>query len=218
VSEAPTTGEFSIEQYRELLRAIRTGGYRYAFFDESPAAGDLFLRHDVDLSLRSALAMAEVEAEENVQSTWFLMTRSTFYNLASSEGEHALARLRELGHRIGQHAVHPQLDLDERFDGVVAWHNPEPSFMQDEIPGAVNVMRPPFFDSDHYRSDSNQNWRGTSPREGLARGDYAWLQLLIHPEIWVYPGGTMRETMEAFLDDDRAARFEQLGRDRIDLS
>jgi hypothetical protein len=34
----------------------------------------------------------------------------------------------------------------------------------------------------------------------------------------VYPGGTMRETMEAFLDDDRAARLKQLGRDRIDLS
>jgi hypothetical protein len=218
VSDAPTRGEFSIEQYRELLRAIRTGGYRFAFFDESPAPGDVLLRHDVDLSLRSALAMAEVEAEENVQSTWFLMTRSTFYNLDSAEGTHALARLRELGHRIGHHAVHPQLDLDERFERVVAWHNPDPSFMRLEIPGAVNVMRPPFFDSDHYRSDSNQNWRGASPREALARGDYEWLQLLIHPEIWVYPGGTMRETMEAFLEDDRAARLEQLRRDRIDLS
>jgi hypothetical protein len=211
-------GEFSIERYRELLHAIRAGGYRFAFFDESPAAGDLFLRHDVDLSLRSALAMAEVEAEENVRSSWFLMTRSNFYNLDSSEGVRALARLRELGHRIGHHAVHPQLDLDERFDRTVSWHNPEPSFMHIEIPDAVNVMRAPFFQRGNYRSDSNQNWRGTSPLEALARGDYEWLQLLIHPEIWVYPGGTMRETMEAFLEDDRAARLEQLGRDRIDLS
>jgi hypothetical protein len=114
--------------------------------------------------------------------------------------------------------LHPQVDLDERFERVVAWHNPEPAFMHDEIPGAVIVMRPPFFEEAHYRSDSNQNWRGTSPQDALARGDYEWLQLLIHPEIWVYPGGTMRETMEAFLDDDRAARREQLGRDRIDLS
>jgi hypothetical protein len=212
------TGEFSIAQYRELLRAIRTGGYRYAFFDESPAAGILFLRHDVDLSLQAALVMAEVEAEENVQSTWFLMTRSVFYNLNSSEGEHALVRLRELGHRVGHHALHPRLDLDDRFDRVVAWHNPEPSFMHIEIPDAVNVMRPPFFEGGHYRSDSNQTWRGASPLQALARGDYEWLQLLIHPEIWVYPGGTMRETMEAFLDADRAARLEELGRDRIDLS
>ena len=31
------------------------------------------------------------------------MTRSVFYNLASAEGERALERLRELGHRIGLH-------------------------------------------------------------------------------------------------------------------
>ena len=90
--------------------------------------------------------------------------------------------------------------------------------MDVDIPGAANVMRPPFFDQDHYRSDSNQDWRGASPQQRLARGDYEWLQLLIHPEIWVYPGKTMRETMGAFLDADRAARLEQLGRDRIDLS
>jgi hypothetical protein len=212
------SGEFTMQRYRDLLSAIKAGGYRFAFYDAPPAAGDVFLRHDVDLSLRAALAMAEVEAEEDVRSTWFLMTRSLFYNLDSSEGEHALARLRELGHRVGHHALHPQLDLDDRFDRVVAWHNPEPAFMEIEIPGAVNVMRAPFFDAEHYRSDSNQNWRGTNPQEGLARGEYEWLQLLIHPEIWVYEGGTMRETMEAFLDADRAARFEQLGRDRIDLS
>jgi hypothetical protein len=209
---------FELDSYRSLLRAIRTGGYRFAFFEAPPGAGDVFLRHDVDLSLPAALAIAEVEAEESVHSTFFLMTRSTFYNLDSCEGELALARLRELGHRVGHHAVHPQVDLDERFDRLVAWHNPDPEFMDLEIPGAVNVMRPPFFDQDHYRSDSNQDWRGPSPQEPLERGDYEWLQLLIHPEIWVYAGATMRETMEAFLDADRAARLELLGRDRIDLS
>ena len=209
---------FSVAGYRELLRAAKAGGYRFAFFDRPPAPGDLLLRHDVDLSLGAALAMAEVEAEEGVQSTWFLMTRSTFYNLASSEGEHLLGRLRELGHRVGHHGVHPHVDLDDRFDRVVAWHNPEREFMDSEIPGAVNVMRPPFFDGDHYRSDSNQDWRGASPRDSLARGEYAWLQLLIHPEVWMYEGDTMRETMEAFLDADRAARLEHLRNDRIDLS
>jgi len=212
------TPGFTMERYRDLLRAAHAGGYRFAFFDESPRAGDVLLRHDVDLSLSAALAMGEVEAEEHVQSTFFLMTRSTFYNLDSSDGVHALTRLRELGHRVGHHAVHPQVDLDERFDRLAAWHNPEPEFMDTEIPGAVNVMRPPFFDRAHYRSDSNQDWRGASPQEPLAAGEYEWLQLLIHPEIWVYPGATMRETMEAFLDADRAARFEQLARDRIDLS
>ena len=62
--------------------------------------------------------MAEVEAAHGASATYFLMTRSVFYNLASAEGERALARLRELGHRVGLHAVHPHVDLDERFDPV----------------------------------------------------------------------------------------------------
>ena len=210
--------EFSLAHYRELLQAAKAGGYRWAGFDRPPEAGDLILRHDVDLSLVGALAVAEVEASEGAWSTWFLMTRSVFYNLGSSEGERAIARLRELGHRVAHHAVYPHVDLDDRFDPVVAWHNPDPEYMKAPIDGVVNVMEPPFFDPEHYRSDSNQAWRHGCPHEDLAAGRFEWLQLLTHPEIWAFEGGTMRETMESMLDADRAARFEHLRDDRIDLS
>ena len=146
------------------------------------------------------------------------MTRSVFYNLASPEGERALARLRELGHRVGLHAVHPQLDLDERFDPVVAWHNPDPEFMREPLDGAVNAMQAPYFDPDHYRSDSNQHWRSGCPHEELAAGRFEWLQLLTHPEIWAYPGATMRETMLAMLDAERERDLARLAEDRIDLT
>jgi hypothetical protein len=212
------TCDFSLAHYRELLQAAKAGGYRWAGFDRAPQAGDLILRHDVDLSLDGALAMAEVEASAGAWSTWFLMTRSVFYNLGSSEGEQAIARLRELGHRVAHHAVYPHVDLDERFDPVVAWHNPDPEYMKAPIHGAVNVMEAPFFDPEHYRSDSNQAWRHGCPHEQLATGGFEWLQLLTHPEIWAFDGGTMRESMESMLDADRAARLEHLRRDRIDLS
>ena len=209
---------FDLAHYRELVRAAKFGGYQFAGFDRTPKAGDLILRHDVDLSLDAALAVAEVEAEEEAWSTWFLMTRSVFYNLASTEGERTIERLRELGHRVALHAVYPHLDLDERFDPVVAWHNPDPDFMRADIRGAVNVMSEPFFDPDHYRSDSNQNWRHGCPHEQLARGEFEWLQLLTHPAIWAFEGATMRESMDSFLEADRAARLEYLRHDRIDLS
>jgi hypothetical protein len=90
--------------------------------------------------------------------------------------------------------------------------------MQAEIPGAVNVMRPPFFDPGHYRSDSNQHWRSGCPHEPLARGELEWVQLLTHPEIWAFEGATMRESMISFLDADREARLEHVRNDRIDLS
>jgi hypothetical protein len=210
--------EFSLAHYSELLAAAKAGGYRFAGFDESPQAGDLLLRHDVDLSLDAAVQMAEVEAAAGAWSTWFLLTRSVFYNLDSSEGEAAQERLRGLGHRVAHHAVWPHVDLDSRFEPVVAWHNPDPEFMQAEVPGAVNVMRPPFFDPATYRSDSNQHWRHGCPHDELAAGAFPWLQLLTHPEIWAYPGDTMGATMRAFLDSDRDARLEHLRADRIDLT
>jgi hypothetical protein len=212
------TCDFSLGHYRELLRAARDGGYRWGGFDAAPEPGVVILRHDVDLSLAGALAMAEAEAEEGAWSTWFLMTRSVFYNLASSEGERAIARLRELGHRVAHHAVWPHVDLDVRFEPVVAWHNPDPEYMRASIEGAVNVMEPPFFDPDRYRSDSNQHWRHGCPHEALAGGEFEWLQLLTHPEIWAFDGATMRESMESMLDADRASRLEHLRNDRIDLS
>jgi hypothetical protein len=212
------TCDFSLEHYRVLVQAAKSGGYRFAGFDRAPEPGDLILRHDVDLSLEAALAMAELEAEEGVWSTWFLMTRSVFYNLDSKEGEHAIARLRELGHRVAHHAVWPDIDLDDRFDKVVAWHNPDPEYMKTPIDGAVNVMEAPFFDPDHYRSDSNQHWRHGCPDEDLREHRFEWLQLLTHPEIWAFAGATMRESMESMLDADRAARYEHLRDDRIDLS
>jgi hypothetical protein len=212
------TCDFSLGHYRDLLRAAKGGGYRFAGFDRPPERGDLILRHDVDLSLAAALAVAELEADEGAWSTYFLMTRSVFYNLASKEGVAAIARLRELGHRVAHHAVWPDVDLDDRFDNVVAWHNPDPEYMRAPIEGVVNVMEAPYFDPDHYRSDSNQHWRNGCPHEQLARGDFEWLQLLTHPEIWAFDGATMRESMETFLDADRAARLEHLRNDRIDLS
>jgi hypothetical protein len=210
--------DFSLRHYGELLEAARAGGYRFAGFDRAPEAGDLLLRHDVDLSLDAALAMAEIEAAEGAWSTWFLMTRSVFYNLDSPAGERAIERLRALGHRVAHHAVWPDVDLDERFEPALAWHNPDPEYMGAPIEGAANVMTLPWFDPERYRSDSNQRWRHGCPHEELAGGTLDWLQLLVHPEIWVYEGATMGETMTSFLDADRAARLELLREDRIDLS
>jgi hypothetical protein len=209
---------FDLGHYAELLDAARAGGYRFAAFDAPPRPGDLLLRHDVDLSLDAALRLAELERSHGATATYFLMTESVFYNLASREGAGAIARLRDLGHRVGLHAVYPNAALDERFDPVVAWHNPDPEYMSAPITGAVNVMQDGYFDPATYRSDSNQHWRSGCPHAELRSGAFAWLQLLTHPEIWVYPGETMGQSMRAMLDAERERRLAQLADDRIDLA
>lgn len=206
---------FDLTHYRELLAA---GDYSWATFDREPRAGDLFLRHDVDLSLDAALAMARIEQELGAHATYFLMTESRFYNLDSHAGRDAIAELRELGHAVGLHAVYPNARVDERFDPVIAWHNPDPGYMSEPIDRAVNVMQSPWFTPGHYRSDSNHHWREGCPHDELASGALDWLQLLVHPEIWVYEGTTMRETMEAMLEAKRNEWVEALIDDRIDMT
>jgi hypothetical protein len=209
---------FDLGHYREILEAGQAGGYRFKPFGEGPERGDLFLRHDIDLSLDAALQMAELESELGVSATYLLMTKSVFYNLASSEGVAAIARLRELGHAVGLHAVYPKVELDDRFDGVVSWHNPQAEYMSERISGAINVYAEPHFSRPMYRSDSNQHWRSGCPHEELRGGGFPWLQILVHPEIWVYPGATMGQTMGAMVEAQKARRFEQLVGDGIDLS
>jgi len=209
---------FDLRHYREILEAAQAGGYRFAAFGDSPERGDLFLRHDIDLSIGAALTMAELEAELGVRTTYLLMTESVFYNLASAEGVAAIERLRELGHRIGLHAVHPHVELDDRFEPVISWHNPGPEYMSEEIPGAINVYGERYFSPQTYRSDSNQRWRSGCPHEELRVGSFPWLQILIHPEIWVYPGTTMGQTMRAMVEAEKARRLEQLADDGIDLA
>ena len=210
---------FDLGHYAEMLAAAKAGGYRFATFEGTPQEGTVLLRHDVDLSLDAALRMAELEHAAGAAATYFLMTESVFYNLDSKEGVAAIAHLRELGHRVGLHAVYPSAPLDERFDPVVAWHNPDPEYMRAPLAdGRVNVMQDPWFDPATYRSDSNQHWRSGCPHDDLAAGSFPWLQLLTHPEIWAYPGETMGQTMRAMLDAERERRLQQLADDRIDLT
>ena len=161
---------FDLEHYRELLDAATAGGYRYATFEAEPAAGDLLLRHDVDLSLEAALALARLEHERGARATYFLMTESVFYNLRSEQGRETLRELRGLGHAVGLHAVYPRASRDDRFDAVVAWHNPDSEYVHEPVSGFVNVMQAPWFTKGKYRSDSNQHWREGCPHEELRLG------------------------------------------------
>ena len=180
----------------------------------------MILRHDVDLSLDAAVRMAELEHDAGAAATYFLMTESVFYNLDSSEGVAAIdAPARSSGTASRCTPSTRTRRCDERFDPVVAWHNPDPEYMRAPLAdGRINVMQEPWFDPATYRSDSNQHWRSGCPHDELRAGAFPWLQLLTHPEIWAYPGETMGQTMRAMLEAEKARRLQQLADDRIDLS
>ena len=190
--------------YRELLAAARAGGYRFAFFDHEPAPGDLFLRHDVDMSLDAAVTDGGARSGRGDDGDVLLDDPR---RLLQPRRLHRAARdSRGSASSATASGCMPSIrtrTLDASFDPVIAWHTPDPDFMTLPVGGALNVMQPPWFDPATYRSDSNQHWRSGCPHDELAAGSFPLLQLLVHPEIWVYEGATMRETMEALLDAER---------------
>ena len=210
---------FDLDHYRELLEAAQAGGYRFAFFEGAPSEGDLILRHDVDLSLDAALRMAELEADAGAQRD--VLPDDRLGLLQPRARTRASARSRGCASSATASACTPSTRASTSTSAStrsLAWHNPDPEYMRAPVDGAINVMEAPWFDPETYRSDSNQHWRSGCPHEELRAGAFPWLQLLTHPEIWVYPGTRMGETMRAMLEEEKERRLDQLAADRIDLS
>ena len=136
------------------------------------------------------------------------MTESVFYNLASSEGVAAIARLRELGHRVGLHAVYPTRRARRAASTPSSpGTTPTPAYMTAPIPGAVNVMQERVLRPADATARTRTSAGAPAARTRSSRaGAFPWLQLLVHPEIWVYPGSTMGQTMRAMLDAERERR------------
>ena len=157
--------DFSLAHYRELLARRGPAATARPGSTAPPVAGDLILRHDVDLSLDAGAGgrrgrgrggrVVDVVPDDAVGLLQPRLARGRARGCAAAV----------LGGRIAHHAVWPDVDLDARFDPVVAWHNPDPEYMRAPIAGAVNVMTAPWFDPDHYRSDSNAHWRHGCPHE-----------------------------------------------------
>lgn len=95
---------FTYNDYRKLMTLLRDNGYAFAnYHNFAEHKRCVIMRHDVDNSLPQAVRMAELEAENGVQSTFFVLLRTDFYNVASASAQKMLRRILALGHEIGLH-------------------------------------------------------------------------------------------------------------------
>ena len=81
--------DFQLSGYGRILKAALESGYRFVSFEQIGREElDLscVLRHDVDSELLGCGPMLDVERSLGVRATYFVMTRSTAYNLFSVEG------------------------------------------------------------------------------------------------------------------------------------
>lgn len=90
--------DFSLAMYAELCKALQahpvvTVQYYLSHMPKSPC---IVLRHDVDRSLKNALAMAKLEQEYGISSTYYFRYPNTF-------NSKVIEQIYSLGHEIGYH-------------------------------------------------------------------------------------------------------------------
>lgn len=238
--------EFTYAAYRGLLTLLKEQGYPftdYHAYEQHPRC--VILRHDIDNSLPQALRLAELEAEEGVKSTWFVLLRTDFYNPASAASQKALRRIRELGHEIGLHfdemaytgesgigtyASSSTEELIAHEAGILAdicgcpittvsMHRPSKATLEADlkIPGMVNSYGQTFFQDFKYLSDSRRRWR--EPAEEIIRsGEYDRLHILTHAFWYHEQEQDITESVGAFIRSANAERYEQMMENITDLT
>lgn len=113
--------EYTYSAYSELINSLKLNGYspiRFCDVSEkivSPA----IIRHDVDLDLKKALEIAQLENDLGVKSTYFVLISSEYYNLLAGENLRSVFRILELGHEIGLHFDISAYDKDISLEEVM---------------------------------------------------------------------------------------------------
>lgn len=199
---------FTEHEYRELLRIAREK-WEFVSYESYRRSGRICLwRHDLDFSVHRAYRLAQIEAEERVSSTYFILLHSNFYNALEGEVFDLIVQILQLGHRIGLHfdpgfyKDRPQpIDelltfersvLETSFQTEVnafSLHNPTVgdwlSYFKDEnIGGMVNAYSNYIKDNFFYCSDSNGFWRFQSLRKVVEEEIEEKLHILTHAAWW----------------------------------
>lgn len=233
--------KFTYQGYRDLLTLLRGQGYAFRnYHNYKDASKCVILRHDVDASLSQAVKLAKLEAAEGISSTWFVLLRTNFYNVASKDSLEKLHRIQSLGHEIGLHfdeAAYAQtLGTDEVIQSIivecgllsallgtevssVSMHRPSQTTLEADyhIPGIINSYGKTFFRDFKYLSDSRRRWR--EPVEEIIRsGQYDRLHILTHAFCYYEKEKNFSQVVREFVCSANRERYWQLAENMTDIN
>jgi hypothetical protein len=199
--------DFTMETYRriaQLATSFAPASYREIPWEEN----FILFRHDVDVSLNRALALANIDAELGLRSTFFIDPLGQYYSAFEPDQRKILFEILDLGHDIGlhfdssRHPIDTERNLEEalKFESKVlakavaeplafSFHNPSEvdlAFKKDSYAGIPNAYSEKLFTQAVYTSDSNGYWRHTPIFDVLFESlGIKPVQVLTHPEWWL---------------------------------
>lgn len=227
----PVSFPFTNQGYKDLILSLRAHGYTFAnYHNWHEFSKPVIIRHDIDNSLEKALQLAKIENEMGLQSTYFVLLTSEFYNVFSARAHGCLKELQALGHSIGlhfdekrypasfgdpkkckEHILQEASVLAHELDTpimVVSMHRPSREMLEADlsIPGMVNSYGNVFFKEFKYLSDSRRCWR-EPVADIIAQEKFPKLHILTHP-FWYYnQEKSLWETVTEFIKEGAKARY-----------
>lgn len=182
----------------------------------------IILRHDVDVSLKHALSMAEMEADHDLRSTYFILFHGAYYNALSDRNVSIIRKISDLGHEIGLHydtsflhgSVNKKIktidyeikileNIIEKSIVSIVQHDPSTSpDLRMQIPRKfIDPMKSAIFRNISYISDSVQNWRKGCMCKHV--GNEKQLQILTHPIWWNEHHKNRKTILREFIDSEK---------------
>tara|TARA_B100000886_G_scaffold339732_1_gene306092 strand:+ start:6457 stop:8334 length:1878 start_codon:yes stop_codon:yes gene_type:complete len=204
---------FSYENYIKISKNLLNKGYKFSFFDEFGSQPNnekniVLMRHDIDMSLESALQLAKIENAIGVKSTYFFMISNNFYNVLSRESKIIISEILSLGHAAGLHfdikaysdfddagsicsSCHKEAEiLSNWFETpikVISFHRPNKFILEGSSQVSAPLLHtymPRFTKKIKYFSDSSGSWRFGHPLDSKEFFQSKSLHILTHPIWW----------------------------------
>lgn len=231
------SSDFSYRYFRRILQAIKSNFDLHLLFEvprilNTIGQPKLILRHDVDVSLKRALRMAEIENEFGIRATYMVMINSPLYCVEDKASRNILQQLINMGHELG---LHFNLNDDERNNNCeisaieamihsackrlesiidlpvlsISFHRPIPQLLRGPliVCGKVNAYSQELMA--WYLSDSKGCWREGEPLPMLLSPVKPLLQLLIHPIWWGDEHMLPKDRLQEFFDTETQGQLPQ---------
>jgi hypothetical protein len=176
------------------------------------------MRHDVAFDIKLAHQLADIEQEEGIVSTFFILTTCESYNVSCDRNRKLLREMVVMGHEIGLHfdptlygdALDPAVQKEADLFSLVAdhevksisLHNPSVHGLFPLFDGFVNAYDTRLFSDTNYISDSCYMFRGNNPFEFITQLDNSMIQILLHPMHYSESGGGYDEVVVDTLTRD----------------
>lgn len=212
------TCDFSYLHYQQTLNEIKKN-HRFSNFLNC-SDNDIILRHDIDVSLTSALKIAEIKNQLGIQSTFFILIHAELYNPFNRKSNEIIKKILKLGHNLGLHYnasiikennLDPSKTIQKEIEVMEQHYNTEIRVISAHDPavnkklsiilpnGVVNAYLPEFTVNRKYFSDSVQFWR-----EGCFCKhfhNHKKMQVLTHPIWWSEDSKNRADIMKILLID-----------------